>query len=184
MKRVIGFLALSLMCSVPAFAQRGGEGHGGGGMHGGGMHAFGGGYIPQHGPSPMHEGASRGGETRDFRDRPGHPNAPHVHTDGKWIGHDSGRGDAHYHLAQPWAHGRFTGGFGPGHVFRLQGGGPSRFWFNGFYFGVAPWDYGFVNDWLWNSDPIVIYDDPDHVGWYLAYNPRLRVYAHVDYFGQ
>jgi hypothetical protein len=94
----------------------------------------------------------------------GHADGPHVHPDGKWIGHDTGRDDPHYHLDHPWEHGHFTGGFGRDHVWRLQAGGPARFWFSGFYFDVSPWNYPYCDGWLWDGDDIVIYKDLDHIG--------------------
>ena len=136
------------------------------------------GRKPAGGGAPI----DRGGGGRGFVDQPGHPNAPHVDArNDRWIGHAGG--DAHYHLDHPWEHGRFPGEFGPGHIWRLGGGGPGRFWFNSFYFSVAPYDLGYTDGWLWDSDDIVLYDDPDDPGWYLAYNTRLGTYVHVQYMG-
>ncbi len=152
------------------------------------------GYIPPHGPpatsrvrSERNARLARSNPqawSRDFRDREGHPSYPHVHPDnGRWFEHTTGRYDPHYRLAHPWEHGRFRGEIGPRYVRRLHGGNRERFELGGGFFEVAPYDYDYTSDWLWDNDDIVLYADPDHPGWYLAYNVRLGTYAHVMYLG-
>src|SRR5271169_2398601 len=168
MKSLLTFLASLLLCSVPALAQE--------------KHEAPPPRPPSHGPAPAKPDAHPV-ENRNYVDKTGHPNAPHVHANGQWVGHDTGRNDIHYHVDQPWAHGRFTGGFGPKHVWRIDGGTRERFWFGGFAFSIFPADYGFCDDWNWTTDQIVVYEDPDHDGLYLAYNTRLGTYCHVEYLG-
>jgi hypothetical protein len=170
---------------------------------GGGERGVGNGHVPARGPerapaashaAPPRQEPNRGvsqpqqpaqqNQRPTYRDQENHPEAPHVHAENdRWIGHGSGRNDANYHVDHPWEHGRFTGGIGRQHIWRLRGGSPERFDVGGFFFQLAPYDYDYASSWLWDNDDIVIYDDPDHVGFYLAYNVRLGTYVHVLFLG-
>jgi hypothetical protein len=192
MRKTIGLAVLVGTICLPAFADN--RDHGGK-PAGGRPPAVGGGHIPSHGPArskPDNPGRAprpaehddHAGPNRIAVDRAGHPELPHVDVShDRWMGHSGGFHDPHYRVDHAWAHGRFNGGFGRQHVYVLGGGNRERFWFNNFYWGVAAYDYNIVDDWNWMGDQVVIYEDPDHEGWYLAYNPRLGTYAHVEYLG-
>ncbi len=151
-----------------------------GGREGGSAPNVGGGYIPA--PPPKRPANARA-EPINRPDRAGHPAVPHVDANsGVWVGR-ARPGDPRYRLAHPWRHGRFPGMLGSRQIWRLQGGGPNRFWFGGYVFVVAPADIHWCSNWWWDRDDIVLYLDPDQPGWYIAYNVRLGTWCHVEYWG-
>src|SRR5271154_37363 len=127
MKKTLGIFVTAALCSAIAFAQHEHASPPPPASHGGGAR-----YIPPHGPPPHaapaphaeaphaqtpHEtphpapAPAQAPARPDYRDQPGHPNAPHVHQNGQWVGHDAVPNDARYHMDPPWAHGYF-----PGHI--------------------------------------------------------------------
>jgi hypothetical protein len=133
--------------------------------HGGAHHA------PPHGPTGAHEG---------YRLHEGE--RPHVEND-HWLGHY--RSDQRFYLEHPYAQGHFGGHVGAGQFHKLHGFDPyhQRFFIDGGFFVVAPFELPYLSDWTWGVDQIVLYPDQDHPGWYLAYNTRTGNYVHVRYDG-
>jgi len=157
-----------LLAAFAAVAQRAGEHHGNAGR------------IPPPPPARAQDAA------RDAERLPDGSldNRPHVSND-HWYGHDA-PSDPRFHLDHPWPHGHFADA-GPAFQYRVGGVDTTahRFWFTGGgYFEVAAWDWPLVTDWCWNcADDYVVYDDPDHLGWYVLYNMQNGVYVHVQYLG-
>jgi hypothetical protein len=112
-------------------------------------------------------------------------NTPHVAND-HWYGHDRPN-DQRFHLDHPYEHGHFEH-FGPSYRYHIRRFDPGlrRFWLpGGFFFEIAAWDWPLAMDWCWDcgGEDFVIYEDPDHPGWYLLYNIHTGVYVHVQYMG-
>jgi hypothetical protein len=174
------FLVATCLVVLPAVAQRGGQ-------HGGRPHESNPpranqGHIP---PAPPR---SNPGEVREREAEhlpTGHVNdTPHVNHD-RWFGHDVPN-DERFRLERPFDHGRFAH-LGPAvrhRVVRIDAN-LHRFWLSGGgFFDVAAWDWPLCADWCWScGDDFVVYDDPDHAGWYLLYNIHTGVYVHCQYLG-
>ena len=110
---------------------------------------------------------------------------PHVERN-HWYGHDA-PSDLRYRIERPFEHGRFAE-FGPEHRFGVVriDRDRHRFWLrDGFFFDVALWDWPIFADWCWDcGDDFAVYEDVDHVGWYLLYDVHTGGYVHVRYEGR
>jgi hypothetical protein len=176
-------LALALILAVPAFAQHDGQ------KHEEPKHEqraetprANGGHVP---PAPERRTESAAArEPHRFEDGRS-SDRPHV-SNNHWYGHDAPN-DRRFHLDHPFEHGHFEH-FGPSYRYRVVRVDvhAHRFWFpGGFYFEVAPWDWAQCAEWCWNcgGDDFVVYDDPDHIGWYMLYNVHTGIYVHVQFLG-
>jgi hypothetical protein len=140
------------------------------------------GHIP---PAPQrHSGGDRGREPERL------PNGrindqPHVDHD-RWFGHDSVN-DARFRVVRPFEHGRFDR-IGPSYRYDVErfDARAHRFWIAGRGgFEIAAWDWPLTSDWCWNcGDDFVVYNDPDHAGWYLVYNIHTGAYVHAQFLGR
>ena len=137
-------------------------------------------------PDPPQRRESRSGPPEQDRREGGRVNnLPHVNN-GHWYGHDKPN-DKRYHVDHLFEHGHFEH-FGQSYRYKVERFEVDRhiFWFpGGFSFQIASWDWPVAEDWCWNcdSDDFVVYEDPDHDGWYLLYNIHTGGYVHVMYLG-
>ena len=166
-------LTLALFMTHPTLAQRPG------GEHQEGVHGNQG-HIPQ--APPKREAHAK--PEIDRREGGRVNNIPHVAND-HWYGHDRPN-DRRYVLAHPFEHGHFEH-FGPSNRYHVErfDRDHHRFWFPGGSFEIAAWDWPVAAEWCWDcdGDSFVVYDDPDHPGWYLLYNAHTGEYVHVTYLG-
>ena len=52
-------------------------------------------------------------------------------------------------------------------------------------FEIADWDWPYYESWCWDCGPdFVVYEDPDHVGWYLLYDVDTGAYVHTLFLGR
>ena len=173
MKRYLAWLlTLTVLGTFPLAAQRGPEQHARPRANQG------------HPTPPPAQRRGPGGRPEAERFDGGRTNPmPHVNHD-RWYGHDR-PDDPRFHQARVFEHGRF-GHLGPSYRYSVSrfDRASRRFWLGNSAFVIAPWDWALAADWCWDcGDDFVVYDDPDHPGWYLLYNIHTGAYIHVQYGG-
>jgi len=185
-KRLALAMAAALLLTIPAWSQRPGEEQRGAEpraaepQHAVQQPRANQGRIPA--PPPKREPSAKPETERREGGRVN--NTPHVAND-HWYGHDKPN-DKRYVMAHPFEHGHFEH-FGPSYRYNVVRIDPNlhRFWLpGGFFFDIAAWDWALAADWCWTcGDDFVVYEDPDHPGWYLLYNLQTGAYVHVQYMG-
>ncbi len=136
-------------------------------------------------PSPPRARGSQDGSPQFEHHPDGRVDRTPHYNNGRWYGNDR-PDDPRYRLQRPFNQGRFPHA-GPAWRYNVVRIDPSlrRFWLpGGFFFQIATWDWPYCTNWCWNcGNNFVVYDDPDHPGWYLLYNLLTCMYVHVIYMG-